>query len=151
MKISIQPLTIAICVGLLVLSGAYKIQSVLAERRYELRNPLGAVRNAAFYMNRRLVENDPKITQYLNIIDHEVDVSDRIINNLLEMTRAKEPIKQNVNLGNIVREGIERVSLDNNVQCHIEFDEEPFIVCVDLAQLRQVLENLLVNALQSID
>ncbi len=127
------------------------VGQVAASIAHELRNPLGAVRNAAYYMNRRLIGDNPKIAKYLDIIDQEIDVSDRIISNLLEMTRAKEPVKQKVNLGSVVAEGIERVKPADTIRCHLQFEEEPFVVNVDPAQLRQVLDNLLVNALQSIE
>jgi signal transduction histidine kinase len=116
----------------------------------ELRHPLGAVRNAAYYMKRHLVNDNSKIAQFKDITGQVNDVSDQIINNLLEMTRAKEPIKRTIDLGDIVREGIERSHFNNAIKCQLEFEEKPFMFFVDPTQFLKVIENLLSNAQQSI-
>ena len=55
----------------------------------------------------------PKLTEYLDIIEQETGAADRIIGNLIEMTRAREALKQAVDLGRTVREVFHRVDLDS--------------------------------------
>ena len=74
------------------------IGQVSASIAHELRNPLGAVRNAAYILRRRAPKEDLQETNYLDIIDQEIAASDRIISNLLEMSRPKQPVKQHVDL-----------------------------------------------------
>ncbi|MEE9297272.1 MAG: PAS domain S-box protein [Phycisphaerae bacterium] len=82
------------------------IGQVSASVAHELRNPLGAVRNAAYLLRRHVPQNEEKWAQYLGIIDEEVNRADRTIRNLMEMSRSKEPTMQQVDLGDIVRESL---------------------------------------------
>ena len=85
------------------------IGQVAASIAHELRNPLGAVRNANYYLQRRLPTGDPKWSEYLNIIEHEIGTAERIISTLLEMSRAKEPTVQTLNLDEAIRKAFDRI------------------------------------------
>jgi len=61
---------------------------------HELRNPLGALRNAIFLLKRRSTYSDNQTKQYLDMLEKEVQNSDLVIQGLLEVARRKEPIKQ---------------------------------------------------------
>ena len=64
---------------------------------HELRNPLGAVRNAVYYLQRYVVKDNAELAEFLRIIDAEVHTSDQIISNLLEMTRASsQPLRPSI-------------------------------------------------------
>lgn len=125
------------------------IGQVSASIAHELRNPLGAVRNAAYFLKRRAGASDEKLTQYLSIIEHEVETSDRIISNLMEMTRAKLPEKQSVNLGEILQSIIASTPIPENVSIRRTMQPDPFTLNADPSQLRQVVSNLFTNAVQS--
>ena len=56
---------------------------------HELRNPLGAIRNAAYLLKRRKHLLDEKAQNYVGIVERELIHSEQIINNLLETTRVK--------------------------------------------------------------
>lgn len=127
------------------------IGQVSASIAHELRNPLGAIRNAAYFLKRRSGDADEKLAQYLNIIETEVATSDRIITNLMEMTRARLPDKQPVNLGQIIDTVLSRCRAPDNVSIHCQLRPDPFIVFADSSQIRQVLENLITNAIQALD
>jgi len=127
------------------------IGQVAASIAHELRNPLGAINNAVFYLGRRESKLEPKWVEYLGIIRQEVQASDRIVSNLLEMSRAKEPSKKAIDLGAAARVTFERVRIAEPVQLRISLNPDPFVVNVDPEQLRQVLTNLMTNAIQAMD
>jgi len=58
---------------------------------HELRNPLGVIKNAVYFLNRVLEEPEPEVKETLEILDKEVDNSERIIRNLLDFARARPP------------------------------------------------------------
>ncbi len=126
------------------------IGQVSASIAHELRNPLGAVRNAAYFLKRRAGDQDDKLSQYLSIIEQEVETSERIISNLMEMTRAKEPEKQSVNLGEILDSIFQASPKHAGVVLRKDLRPDPFVVTVDPSQLRQVLSNLVTNALHEL-
>jgi len=117
---------------------------------HELRNPLGAVRNAVYYLRRHVAKDNAELTEFLQIIDVEVSTADRIINNLLEMSRAKQPLIQAVNLAQAVAEAFGHLKDPGQVDYCCRLEPDTFTVHVDPAQLQQVLTNLLTNAVQAI-
>lgn len=127
------------------------IGQVAASIAHELRNPLGAINNAVFFLGRRESKLEPKWAEYLGIIRQEVQASDRIVSNLLEMSRAKEPSRKSIDLGAAARVTFERIRIAEPVHLQLSLCPDPFVISVDPEQLRQVLTNLMTNAMQSMD
>lgn len=114
---------------------------------HELRNPLGIIRNAAFLLNRKLPESD--CTQYLKIIEKEISGADRIITELMAMTRGESPKKSVADLRQLFDATREKVEPCPGIAWYYEADEEPFTILVDPSQAEQVLHNLFSNAVQA--
>ena len=127
------------------------IGQVSASIGHELRNPLGSVRNAVYLLKRRVPEGDPKWAEYLDMIDQEVNRANRTIGNLMEMSRPKEPYKQEADLGQVVQQACAEANLPAGVRWRMSLDPDPFLLSADPGQLRQVLSNLLINAVQAMD
>jgi len=125
------------------------IGQVAASIAHELRNPLGVINNATFYLRRQIREPSPKLAETLEIISHEVRAADRIITDLLEMSRGKSPAKSAVDLGEIVRRTFDEVETAPGIRLEVLVATEPFVVDADPDQLRQVLANLMLNAIQA--
>lgn len=118
---------------------------------HDLRNPLGAIKNAIYYLNRKLGTNaeakeNPRIAQFLNIIEEEVDHSNQIITDLLTFTRLGTLSVSNVNLGEIIENTLSSVELKEHTQIIKEFDVELPEVLADGDQLQRVFANLTLNA-----
>ncbi|KKM67503.1 hypothetical protein LCGC14_1470470, partial [marine sediment metagenome] len=126
------------------------IGQVSASIAHDIRNPLGSIRNAAYYLKRRAGGDSPEIVEYLGIIDQEVDAADRIITNLLGMARAKEPVRQDVDLGQLVKEAIAGAGRGDEIRCRMSLEPDPFRVYADPDQMRQVIGNLYANALDAV-
>ena len=125
------------------------IGQVSASIAHELRNPLGAVRNASYLLRRRAAEDDPQRSSYLDMIDQEIAASDRIIRNLLEMSRPKLPVKQLASLRQTLQATFENPAF-GGVPWRLTAQPEPFTIWADPAQFGQVLSNLIANATQAI-
>jgi len=122
------------------------IGQMSASIAHDLRNPLGTMRNAVYYLKRRLPEGRPEIGEYLDIIDQEINAADRIISNLLGAARAKEPVKQALDLGRTVQEVFDRLGQTEAIRLRMSLKPDPFTVRADPDQLRQVIHNLVQNA-----
>lgn len=122
---------------------------VAATIAHELRNPLGAVRNAVYYMRRYVVKEQQDLLEFLHIIDSEVSTADRIITDLLEMSRAKEPGFQPLDLCAMVRTIWPQIAQQALVNFQCVVTQEPFWVWADATQLRQIFINLMTNAVQA--
>ncbi len=116
---------------------------------HELRNPLGAIRNAVYLLRRRGSTDPARWSEYLEIIDQEIGASDRIISNLLEVSRATEPMREPVDVGDMVRDVFRRLHPAEGVTWSVTVSPDPFVLFADKVQLRQVLDNLVKNALDA--
>lgn len=124
---------------------------------HELRNPLGAIKNAAFVLDKHWAnhpESEPislaeDLHPAIDIINREVTISEKIINNLLDFTRPKLPIFTWASLNELVEKSLQRVHVPDTVTIKLQLTlAAPKILC-DADQLTQVLINLLTNALQA--
>jgi len=125
------------------------IGQVAASIAYELRNPLAAIRDAEDCLSREVPGDKPGCVEHLGIIARQVKAADAIVDNLLEMSRGKEPARENVDLGVAVREAFDRVEDAEGVRLRLELDPAPFSVDADPELLRVLLINLIANAAQS--
>jgi GAF domain-containing protein len=115
---------------------------------HELRNPLGVIKNAVYYLNMVLPE-DEKVRKHLGILDREVANSNRIVTELLDFARVKSPMREASGLGAIVRTTLERLPLPDAVTVRLELDESVPPALVDAQQVGQILLNFLLNAVQA--
>ncbi len=93
--------------------------------------------------------SDPEVQEMLEILEVEVGTSERIISSLLDFARTKPAARQEVDINQLVREGISRTSLSENVDLVSQLDEGLPPILADPDQLGQVLSNLIRNALQA--
>jgi len=125
------------------------IGQVAASIAHELRNPLGVINNAMFYLRRQLKSPASKVSETLDIIGQEMHAADRIISDLLEMTRGKCPSKRSVDFGEIAHRTFQELQPGTTIGLDLSMEPEPFFVHADPGQLRQVLFNLMTNAIQA--
>ncbi|HPC95004.1 MAG TPA: PAS domain S-box protein [Sedimentisphaerales bacterium] len=118
---------------------------------HDLRNPLGAVRNASYLLRRRLPAEQSALLSHITIIEQEVAKADRIITNLLNITRARSPNKEPVDVGALAQAVWKRCVYPESVRFRTELSEEPFIVWADQGQLAQVFSNLIANAADALE
>lgn len=123
---------------------------------HELRNPLAAIRNAHTYVRRRLtkmqqegVQLDPKVPTFLDLVDRELDASARIIGNLLDFSRSREPVLHPCPLRPLVEEAIQIVPKREDVTIANEVPEDLPVPELDKDQFRQVIVNLVQNSAEA--
>ena len=130
------------------------IGQMSASIAHELRNPLGAVKQSAFYLKRLYDRNhldptNPKVAEHLSLIESEVDTADRVITNLLNITRMKSPNPEIIDLQSLLLETIKRAGLQQMARLSLNLQPPHLRVWADPAQLQQVFLNLFTNAHQA--
>ena len=118
---------------------------------HELRNPLGVMTNAIYYLLMVLKEAPVDVKEYLGIIRTQIALSEKIIGDLLDFARVKQPQLETVAVEKIVREQLERVGDLNGVKLVEDYAAALPPVRVDRIQIGQVVLNLVTNALQSME
>ena len=126
------------------------IGQVSAGIAHELRNPLGVIRNAAFFLKRKVPDEQPKWHQYLDIIDHETATADQIITELMDMSRGQAPTKTLVDLDRIVQAARARVSAPDEIAWQFHYQLDPMIINADPGRLEQVFRNLFTNSIHAL-
>ncbi|MDD5129427.1 MAG: ATP-binding protein [Candidatus Omnitrophica bacterium] len=117
---------------------------------HELRNPLGVMKNAIYYLNMLKVgDNNDDIKENLEIISSEIANSDKVISDLLEFSRIKQPILKPEDINLIIKETLNRIRVPVDVKIVMELGENLSLVQVDALQMQQVFYNLATNAVQA--
>jgi PAS domain S-box-containing protein len=116
---------------------------------HELRNPLGAIKNAAYFLNMALEEPEPEVKETLQILEKEVATSERIISSLLDFARPKPPTRRKVDVNDVLQEALSRVTVPENVEVASQPAGALPVILADPDQLRQVFANIILNAIQA--
>ena len=116
---------------------------------HELRNPLGVISNAVYYLSMVQPDADPKIKKYIQMIATETRNAEKIISDLLDFARIKSVDKVKVNFDELISYTLERRPSPEGIILVKNIPTELPEVDVDPKQIDQVLENLIVNAYQA--
>jgi signal transduction histidine kinase len=124
----------------------------LAMLSHELRNPLAPIRNAVEVI-RRLAPPDPKLTMARDVVDRQVSLLARLVEELLDVSRISQGKislkKEPVDLARIIAHSVEtaRPLIDARGQTlTVSQPATPVWLSADFARLSQVVANLLNNA-----
>jgi PAS domain S-box-containing protein len=124
---------------------------------HELRNPLAAIRNAWFYLERKLVRTanatpDQRVLQFSQVITTEIDRCAKIIGELLDFSRERAIYRVPAPVSELVQSAIEVVVKPNPaIVLENTISHELPVPNLDTDQFRQVLVNLLQNAVEAVD
>jgi PAS domain S-box-containing protein len=116
---------------------------------HELRNPLGVINSAVYYLKLVQPDADEKIKKYHLIIEQEVQIAGRIINDLLDFGRIVSPDRQPVSVPELVQHVLTRFPAPASVQVLLKLPASLPKVYADPLHLEQVLGNLTTNACQA--
>jgi len=121
---------------------------------HELRNPLGAIKNAVYYVKGKVAKSElgqkePRVMEFLDIMDDEINSSEKIINDLLGFSRVGKPSVSPTRINMVVEDALSRTPIPENIELIKKLDTEMPEVEVDPAQIQQVLVNMITNAVQA--
>jgi len=118
---------------------------------HELRNPLGVMTNAVYYLKMMLAGQPQNIHEYLDIIQQQVTLSEKIVSDLLDFARQKPPQRKPTSIAEVMAEQVNRLGSTNGVKIQNEVPSNLAPVLVDRVQMGQIVFNLLTNAMQAME
>jgi len=124
---------------------------IAARVAHEIRNPLTVIGGFAGRLSKILV--DDKTRWYVNIIMDEVKRLESILSEILEFSRDYEAIEfEEFNLNDLVREIIELYNdkiIEKAIVLNVDFHKDELTIIADKKRMKQVLINLLKNAIDA--
>jgi signal transduction histidine kinase len=118
---------------------------------HELRNPLGVMTNAVYYLEMIQPGAPADVQEYLGILRAQIGLAEKIVGDLLDFSRIRPPRRDRVALADVVAAQRARLSLPPGISMDVDVPERLPRVTVDGVQIGQILFNLLVNAIQALE
>jgi signal transduction histidine kinase len=115
---------------------------------HDLRNPLGVIETSLFILRGRVGE-DERARKHVDRIKEQLDLANGIITNLLDMIRNRPLAREPVALAEVVSRAAAAVKRPAAVALSLEGVEDLPPVSGDPVQLRQILVNLVENAVHA--
>ncbi|MFW5451951.1 sensor histidine kinase [Thioalkalivibrio sulfidiphilus] len=118
---------------------------------HELNNPLNNILSLAKLIRRELPDDDPRAREDLRALTDEAERATRIVNGILNFARQVPPHYVPIDVRPWLEETlilVNQAARDQQVSVRLEV-EEGLVMEGDVNQLRQVLINLLLNAIQA--
>jgi signal transduction histidine kinase len=121
---------------------------------HELRNPLGAIKNAVYYIKGKVAKSElgqkePRLIEFLDIMDEEVNSSNKIINDLLGFSRTGKPSVSPTRINRVIEDTLARMTIPESIKLTRKLDADLPEVNIDPDQIQQVLVNIITNAVQA--
>ena len=116
---------------------------------HEIRNPLGAISHAAqlLYESPDLANTDKRLAE---IVQQHCVRMNKVIENVLQLSRRKPAIPERLNVANWCHEFLEifQTTLSSPANIHFQCDRDDVEFQVDPSQIHQVVSNLLLNGIR---
>ncbi|TGB67149.1 two-component system sensor histidine kinase AtoS [Escherichia sp. E4930] len=124
---------------------------LMAGVAHEVRNPLTAIRGYVQIIRQQTPQ--PEHQEYLSIVLNEIDSINKVIQQLLDFSRPRKSQWQQVYLNALIEETL-ILAQTSGVQARIDFitelDPSLTAIVADRELLKQVILNMLINAVQAI-
>jgi PAS domain S-box-containing protein len=117
---------------------------------HELRNPLGVMNNAVYFLQTVLTDADETTREYLGILKDEISIADRIVGDLLDSVRTRPPQPEAVEVKALLDQALGKCEIPANVTLRLKIPETLSSLLVDPQQINQVFRNLISNGAEAI-
>jgi len=125
---------------------------------HEINNPLAVIRQEAEWLLHLLKKETPpdleEVKNCLTEIVHQVDRGREITHNLLDFARRRQPVVQAVDLNRLIDDMamlVEKEAQHRHITIRKQYQPALPVIYSDPPLLRQVILNLLNNAIQAVD
>jgi signal transduction histidine kinase len=124
------------------------IGEIAAMVGHDLRNPLTGIAGATYYLKMKSGRADKKSEEMLEIIERDVEYSNKIVNDLLDYSREIHLELKETAMKDIVKEALSMVKIPGNVQIIDETKNWPK-ANIDGQKLKRAFVNLIKNAVDA--
>jgi signal transduction histidine kinase len=116
---------------------------------HEIRNPLAVISNAIYLIKVRLGSAaEPKILKNLDVAEQEIRQANGIIEEILDYARSRDQVRVKVDLNSYLKDILSSYPLPKNVEMLVSYEDKPLSVIIDAQEIKQVVRNILSNAVE---
>ncbi len=125
--------------------------SMAAGLAHEVKNPLGAIKGAAQLLEE--APGDASAKEFLSIILEETDRLNRVVGSFLDYARPRSGNPAPIDINAAVKRTVQILSSQQSTDVDLQVELSPSLPLakIDAEQFRQVLINLMQNAIQAMD
>jgi signal transduction histidine kinase len=119
---------------------------------HEIKNPLNAIGGAANYIGENM--KGSLVKEFVTVITSEVSRINKLTTTLLSFSKTSEPNPQPEDLNKLAKEAlylISKESPDLEIALHEDLAADLPLINCDYNQIKQIIINLLINALDAVD
>jgi signal transduction histidine kinase len=114
---------------------------------HELRNPLGVIRNAVYFLETKFSAGpEDKLTEYLSMIKKEVGIMDRIVSDIMGFAGTKPETLIKTDPGTVVESAVSQLNAPELISIVKDIEKVPFIMA-DPEQLTHAIVNMINNSI----
>ncbi len=115
---------------------------------HELRNPLGVIKNSAFYLE-MVLPDEAKVRKHLRILNQEVETAARVVTELVDFSRVQAPAPALVELGGLVEASLARAVVPETIAVVRRLAPDLPAIFIDREQIGLAVANLIGSAVLS--
>jgi signal transduction histidine kinase len=116
---------------------------------HELRNPLGVMSNAVYFLQTVLVDADETTREYLDILKDEIASSERIVSDLLDTVCHHSQHPEMVGARELLEKTLRKCAVPSCVTVKLDIPVSLSKLWVDPQQIQLVLRNLISNGIEA--
>ncbi|MGD0750262.1 MAG: PAS domain S-box protein [Anaerolineales bacterium] len=116
---------------------------------HELLNPLGVISNSVYYLKMVQPDANEKIRKHHAMIEQELHIATRIVNDLLDYAREISTDPQPGSVRDIIEQTLSHFPVPASIQISLKIPDGLPPVYADPLHVEQVLGNLITNACQA--
>lgn len=118
---------------------------------HELRNPLGVIANAVYYLKLIAPQKEEKIMEYLGILERESQTAVQILSDLLNFSSVELGDRQPSEVAELIQAVLVKQPLPKRIELKLKLPKKIPLVFVDSHQVEQAMERLVVNAYEAME
>jgi signal transduction histidine kinase len=107
--------------------------------------------NSVYILERALEDPPPKVQDCLRILRNQIQLSERIVSDLLDSVRGKAPQRRAVAVDQLISDQMARVTIPESIRVRVDVPVNLPGLHADPDQVGQILVNLFNNAVQAMN
>jgi signal transduction histidine kinase len=111
---------------------------------HEIKNPLASLKNISYFLNKTIKAEDDRTKRMLDMLASEIDRTNNLVTDLLDLSRAKKANRAPVNIAEFMERFLNEIKLPENVRLVRELEKTE--ANADPDRIRQVVINVIRNA-----